>query len=332
MLHPALLGLVLLAAAPDLKATALGTIRQEAKAVAATTQDPLVKKFLDTTAELPAIPARTLYHDEKKTKYFTAAERAELGKEEQAPLIAMTADEERYYTTRYGSPISYSRPLEILSKAGLKDVRGKKILDFGYGYVSHLRMLALLGADARGVDVDPMLRALYAEPGDQGVIGKNGRVTLHHGQFPADAAVTKALGDGYDLFISKNVLKRGYIHPEREANPRHLIDLGVSDEKYLAELHRIVKPGGLVLVYNLFPAQAPKDKPYIPWADGRSPFSRAQWEAAGFEVLAFDLNDDAAIRALARTLGWDRPSGEDPGMDLEKDLFALYSLFSRRSK
>ena len=130
--------------------------------------------------------------------------------------------------------------------------------------------------------------------------------------------------------ISKNVLKRGYIHPERPADPKKLIDLGVSDEEFLAAMNAALKRGGLMLVYNLFPAQAPSDKPYIPWADGRSPFSRAQWEAAGFEVIAFDVNDDAAIRALARALGWDQPVEGEPGMDLEHDLFALYSLFRKR--
>src|SRR5262249_16791586 len=150
-------------------------------------------------------------------------------------------------------------------------------------------MLALLGADARGVDVDPMLRALYAEKGDQGAMrsksGVSGKVTLYDGRFPADPKIVKAIGGGYDLIISKNVLKRGYIHPEGEADPKNLIDRGVSDEHFLAALNKALKPGGRVLVYNLFPAQAPADKPYIPWADGRSPFSRAQWEAAGFKVI-----------------------------------------------
>ena len=82
--------------------------------------------------------------------------------------------------------------------------------------------------------------------------------------------------------------------------------------------------GGRVLIYNLSPATAPPGKPYIPAADGRSPFARATWEKAGFRVLAFDQDDSGAARALGRALGWDRLS-EQP-MDLVTDLFATYTL------
>ena len=47
-----------------------------------------------------------------------------------------------YYTTKYGSPLAYSRPIDLLGQAGLQDVSGRKILDFGYGTVGHLRLLA----------------------------------------------------------------------------------------------------------------------------------------------------------------------------------------------
>jgi hypothetical protein len=85
-----------------------------------------------------------------------------------------------------------------------------------------------------------------------------------------------------------------------------------------------------MLIYNLCPAQAPPDQPYIPYADGESPFTRQQWEQAGFEVIAFDRNDSAAARELAHLLGWDLPSEGEPGMDLERGLFAWYTLVRRR--
>ena len=51
---------------------------------------------------------------------------------------------------------------------------------------------------------------------------------LVHGRFPADPKVVAAVGGGYDLFLSKNTLKRGYIHPAEKVDPRLLVDLGVT--------------------------------------------------------------------------------------------------------
>ena len=81
-----------------------------------------------------------------------------------------------------------------------------------------------------------------------------------------------------------------------------------------------------MLIYNLCPAPAAPGKQVITWADGRSPFSRQTWEAAGFRVVAFDNDDSAAARRMAYLLRWD--SGPE-AMDIEKDLFALYTLVEK---
>ena len=68
-------------AAPDAKKpapTALEAIRQEAKAVSAAIDEPLVRKFLGTVSSLKAVPKRTLYHDAAKTKYWTESEKKKL--------------------------------------------------------------------------------------------------------------------------------------------------------------------------------------------------------------------------------------------------------------
>jgi SAM-dependent methyltransferase len=294
---------------------------------------PLAKSFVATVPELPAIATRELYKDPKTKRYLRKEELASLPPADQKAFEPFAVDETTYYFTRYGSPLSYARPLEILAANGFGDLDHKKVLDFGYGYVGHLRLFALLGADAHGVDVDPMLAAIYRDPSDTGPIksklGKTGKVTLHHGQFPKEPKLVEAIGGGYDLIITKNVLKRGYIHPERKADPRHLIDLGVSDDAFLAAFHHALKPGGKVLIFNICPGQAPADKPYIPWADGRSPFTAEQWKKAGFVVKIFDRVDDAEVRIMAKRLGWDLPEDGDPGMDLEHDLFAWYTLVER---
>lgn len=107
-----------------------------------------------------------------------------------------------------------------------------------------------------------------------------------------------------------------------------LVHLGVADSAYVAALHRVLRPGGRVLIYNLCPAPAPPGKPYIPWADGRCPFPEAMWRAAGFRVVAFDRDDSPAARAMGHALGWDRGGA----MDLETDLFATWSLFEKPAR
>jgi len=167
--------------------------------------------------------------------------------------------------------------------------------------VGQLRLLAGCGADVTGVDVHPVFRALYSQPSDQGVIadapGVRGRITLTHGHFPGDNDVRRAVGDGYDVFLSKNVLKRSYIHPEREVDERFQIKLGVSDEAFVKAMYDVLKPGGLALIYNIAPAQNPPDKPYL--AHGRF----AQLNSSGM-VRHFEFGANTELKTSAST--WQR--------------------------
>jgi SAM-dependent methyltransferase len=302
-------------------------LREEARALAPLFRTELVAKFLHETAALPHVSPRILLHDPAASAVYTEAEARALPEERRHTLRSKTYGEEYYYLTRYGTPLAYARPLEILAEAGLRDVAGKRVLDFGYGGIGHLRLLAGLGAAATGIEVDPVARALYSFTGDQGEVqGKSakGRLTLVHGRYPAEESVRAAVGGDYDVILSKNVLKNGYIHPAEPVPEGKRIRLGVSDEEFVRALLAAVRPGGRVLLYNLCPAPAPPGKPYMPWADGRSPFSRAMWEKAGFRVIAFDRDDTGNARALGRALGWDRE-----GMDLDRDLFGTYTLVER---
>lgn len=318
------------AAPPNLaQLSALDRIRYDAKKVEPLVSTPLAKSFLAATKDLPHIAPRTLYRDADKTHFYSEAEWARLPADARANLVKAPADEELYYNTKYGSPLSYSRPLDLLASRGVSFGPKTRLLDFGYGYVGHLRLLASLGVDATGIDVDPLFRALYSYEGDQGVIGGKGSVRLLSGEFPKDPSIVAQVGNGYDVIISKNVLKRGYIHPYRPVtNPRWRIDLGVSDDEVLKAFHDALKPGGVFLIFNICPALTPPDKPFIPWSDGRSPWDKAQWEKAGFEVLEIDRDDLPAVQAMARALGWD--TDPDDKMDIEHDLSALYTLVRRR--
>lgn len=312
-------------------ATAVQRIQSEATALEEFAGSRMAREFLAATSGLPEIAPRTLHRD-GQGRYYSAAEFAALPEAQRAGLTAVKATDQVYYTTRYGSPMTYTRPLDVLAGSGFKSMKGQKVLDFGYGYIGHLRLWAMMGADVTGVEVDDLLRALYSDPGDQGAMrgprGRSGQLRLLHGQYPADSATAEAVGQGYDLIISKNVLKNGYIHPERPVDPRRLVHLGVDDATFVRTLHAALAPGGLLLIYNISPAPNPPDKEYIPWADGRCPFPREMLEESGFQVLAYNQDDSAAVREMGSLLGWDR--GEQP-MDLNNNLFAEYTL-ARRPK
>jgi SAM-dependent methyltransferase len=309
----------------------LHKLRGDARALRPLVRSPWVRRFLDSTEHLPAITPRRLYHDKKRTQYFTEAEARRLPAHERKKLRVLKVDEEYYYSTRYGSPLAYARALDLAAGAGFPGLRDREVLDFGHGTIGHLRLMAILGARVTGVDVDPSLPKVYGQPGDQGTVhgpgDRVGRLRLVSGRFPAEGSVRSAVGSGYDLFISKNTLKLGYIHPARPViPPRKRIDLGVADATFVRAIFALLKPGGLAIIYNLHPAQSPPDKPYMPWADGKNPFARRLWQEAGFDLLVFDRDDTELARTMGRALGWDR--GPEP-MDLQHDLFATYTVARR---
>lgn len=285
--------------------------------------------FLAATKALPEIRQRVVLYDAESRDACTPEEHARLSPEEQARFQPSAFEPDFYYATKYGSPLAYARALDVIGKLagepGRDVLSGKRVLDFGYGGIGHLRLLASLGCDAVGVDVDPLLHAYYL-PEDQGAIapaaagGKPGRLALVHGSWPGDEAVRRAVGGGFDLVLSKNVLKKGYVRPDQKVDPRMLVDLGVSPEEFLRAAAEALVPGGILAIYNLCPAKR-ADK-YVPWAYGESPFTREEFAAAGFEVLAFDVDDREQAMELGAALGWD---------DVDENLFAWYTLARRKS-
>jgi len=301
------------------------------KALEPLTGSAWVKRWLAAVSTLPAPEARTVFRDKETRTYYSPGEAERLPREEREALERLDLPATYYYTTRYGTPLAYARALDLAAADGFEPAPGAKVLDFGCGGIGPLRLLAALGLETVGVDVDSSLRALYRKPEDLGPVhlpgGPAGSVSLVIGRFPADEEARRDVGGGYDLVISKNTLKNGYLHPERPVDKRMLIDLGVSDEQFARTIHSILKPGGRFMIYNLAPAPSPPDQPYKPWSDGRTPFPREMLEAAGFQVVAFDVDDSPAARTMGRALGWDR--GDSP-MDLEHDLFATWTLVRRR--
>jgi hypothetical protein len=234
-----------------------------------------------------------------------------------AAFTARLVDDEYVYA-RITEPLGYGRPLDVLGAAGF-DPKGKKVLDFGYGNIGQLLMLARLGVEVHGVEIDSLIPLAT-----KGLLPK--KVVLHHGFFASDAKLVKELGQGFDLFISKNTLKRGYVHPAEPKDAKGQIDLGLDDQKVLELVFGMLKPGGYFYIYNLAPAQA---VPYLPMADGRCPWSREVLSAAGFEVIAYDADDSTKARQMGFLLEWDKTDSLPE--DLSKSLFATWTLLRRPS-
>lgn len=313
-------------------------ITAEAGAVKTMIETDAVQAWLDAAERLPAIEPRILHYSRAAGATITGAEFAQLPEADKANYVETPLDERYYYLTRYGTPIAYARALDLAVQTVDRPARDQfsewRILDYGYGAIGHLRMLASLGADVVGVEVDPLLKTLYSDPSDTGDIenpnsrrrDSAGHLKLVHGRWPAEPDTVDAVGRGFDLIISKNVLKRGYIHPEQEVDERMLVDMGVDDAGFLQALYDALNPGGRVLIYNISPAPSAEGQPYKPWADGRCPFDRPVIEAAGFRIVELDKDDSETVRDMASRLGWDK--GERP-MDLQNDLFAHYTILER---
>ena len=321
----------------------LQRLMDEAARLQPLAQSELTRHFLSAASALPPVAPRTVYINEMTREYFSPVARVALPEARRTQLAPVQLDEFRYYYTKYGSPLAYMRALEIAADDNFRDVAGKRVLDFGYGSIGHVRLLASLGAHVTAIDPDSYLAALYSDRSDQGTVElapaagrflrSRGSITLAHGFWPKDPKIVEQVGRGFDLILSKNTLKRGYIKPERKVDDkRQLIDLGVSDQVFLAAIFNVLAPGGKLVIYNLHPKPGgPKEK-YRPMSDGRSPFSREQYEMAGLKVIAFDVEDHMNARKMGRLLGWDKGQAGETVDDLDANLFALVTVVVRSAK
>lgn len=314
---------------PKPKGVAL--LKEQAAKLAPLARSQLARDFLAATNSLPERATRTVYRNKDKNTAITAEAFNALPESDRAGFTPRECDENFYYQTGYGSPLVYARPLDIAAAHGFESAAGKYILDFGYGTIGHLRLLASLGARAHGVDVEPLFKALYSQDDDTGSINSVGAaapgfLAIHEGQWPANPELVTEVGGRYDLILSKNTLKKGYIHPARETDPKKLVHLGVGDHVFLKAVFDALSPGGMFLVYNVCPAQNPPDKEYIPWADGEFPFPREMCQTLGFEVLEFDRVDNDAILDYWMALGYDNGKGRE---DAASNTFAWYTLLRR---
>ncbi len=298
---------------------ARAALHADARALTPLAQSTPAKEFLRAVHALPAQAPRVVYTDSKRRTSLAPDQWQALPADQQTAYARETHDEAFYYATYYGSPLGYVRALDVAGQLGLATLDGARILDIGYGAIGAPRLMGAAGAEVSAVDVDSLLPALYRERDDYGVFkgmeGRTGTLALYDGVYAGDAAMTKAIGGHFDMIISKNTLKRGFMKPP--AGRKAFVAFDVSDADFLAVVHRALAPGGLFVIYNIAGPFA-ADKPST---DGRSPFDRDTLLKAGFSVLALDANDDAQVRAMGAALAWDKDMG-----DLSKNLFALYTV------
>ncbi|MDX2148408.1 MAG: hypothetical protein SFZ23_12885 [Planctomycetota bacterium] len=348
--------------APELRPV-VDAMERDAKALSEVFTSSLAQEFLGQVGKLQEPGSTKLYISADRSVALSERAWAEaLAKGDRFEDVSPRSfPAPFYYNTMYGSPLVFGRLLDVASMHGARShrkvpgsasdppasrepapdgaapsgsgsLRGLRVMDFGCGTIGHLRLIALASGDAHGVDVDPILRALYDASPDIGPIDasspESSRVSLTIGRWPASDEARASVGGGYDLITSKNTLKAGYIAPKppegQSVDPRTLIDLGVSGEGFLAAMLEALKPGGLVVIYNISPAQNPAK--YIPWADGGSPWTREQYERAGFQVLALDVSDDAVLHAAWEALKYDEGKGKD---GLGGVVMSLYTVLRR---
>ncbi|MBX3377541.1 MAG: class I SAM-dependent methyltransferase [Phycisphaeraceae bacterium] len=309
--------------------TGVAKIQHDAQALLPTLKSDLARSYVSAATHLPHISPRTLYRHKTTRAWLSKSDFDHLAETDKPNYAERSLDESFYYNTGYGSPLAYSRAFEVLAQHGVTTLQNLRTLDYGCGGIAPMRLQAHCGADAVGVDIETLFPLYYNQPDDQGELKTGdltGKVTLITGRWPAEEPTAKAVavGGGYDLILSKNTLKKGYVTPEKPADERFLVKLGVADVNFCKALFDSLKPGGKVLIYNICGKQ-PADK-YLPMADGRCPFPKEMLETVGFEVLALDADDSEPCRAMAHILGWDQ--GSNP-MNLSDDLFATYTLLQR---
>ncbi|MCA9278795.1 MAG: hypothetical protein H6815_11445 [Phycisphaeraceae bacterium] len=312
---------------PDSEPRAVEVILQNTEAVRDLVDSRLGTAFLDAASDLPLLDTpRTVYWNRQTRIAMTEAEYGNADDLAREGFEKREYDEQFYYFTGYGTPIAYARMIDLAGQHGIESFENARVLDFGFGGIGHLRMMASCGAHCVGLEVLDLLRALYSDPLDTGSIentnGSPGSISLLYGRYPAEQHINDAVGTGYDLIISKNTLKLGYIHPQREADPHTVINLGVNDEIFLQHMFDALEPNGLLVVYNIYPPQNPPDEQYMPWATGEFPFDRTLVEGIGFEVIKWNVDDTPTAQAMAQRFEWADESTLD-------QFLGMYTILKR---
>lgn len=308
-----------LAIAQDWSPAALSA---EAHKVAEVCDTAAVVDWMSRAAELPELEPVVLHVGPRRqggmdrevfTEERLEALMAEPDATPRSDLQTFTFGPDRYYATSYGTPIAYAPMLqhaaEFLATHGTDSFEGMKVLDFGYGQLGQVAMLARCGARVHGVEVDPLVHTLYEVSEAAGEVrsndGRIGSISLYLGEWFGDEDFRSQTGDGFDLLLFRNVLKKGYVTPDVPMEGFDPIDVGGSPERGAEIIAAALAPGGIAIVYNLGSGPHVRDDgSYNNPADVRDPFGRASWEAAGLEVVVYEADGSALMREAGVAIGW----------------------------
>ncbi len=321
----ALSGALALGSPPEVDSDPLESLQADAHRLSSVYQSELAGRMLEEVERLPIVDARAIHIATRPNRGYTQDQFDELGEKEREGLREIPIESVDYYSTFYGSPLVYARMLDLATQyEPAFTIAGSKIMDLGYGQLGQLRLWAQMGADVVGVEIDPILTAIYDGCTAVGDLDDNpktsGSVSLIEGAWPNDETCRDEVGSGYDLIVSRNLLKRGYVKPAAR-NPAFPVPVGweMSDAEMLGHVFDLLNPGGLVIIESL----GPKPDPAKPWSDISNPWIEQAWIDAGFEVLAHDEDESQYARTMGKALGW----GER--MNLETDLFGMYSVYRK---
>jgi len=274
-------------------------LQRLARALQAAVRSDLATDFLNATSALPWIQPRKLYQDPDSKDLYPSSQIASISADRRWKLVSRSFDEHDCYEGRYGMPLSYAVFMDALSDFGVRSLSGKRVLDLGFASILPLRLMACLGASVTGLETDKLVSALYAFDGDSGPVrtvrgrtidrSHEGSIALKRGRLGVDWTPQSA---AFDLILSRNTLKQGYVHPRPEHAHEPNVKLKLTDEAFLASVRGALASGGLFAIYNTFD---PSDSG--PGADGRCPFTREQLTLSHLEVLGHDQSDDQ--RALS---------------------------------
>lgn len=305
-------------------ASPLADLLRDSSALRSLAISGMAHEMLDQVEHLPILPPRTLYVGVRPDRAVDLETYDRLSDVDRRGLERLDVDSSRYYTTFYGSPLVYARILDLAAEAwgktgGPSSLRNLRIVDLGYGQLGQVRLWAQMGASVTGVDVNPILTSLYRGSAALGPVGLTGSLRLLECAWPNTGDCRELVGEGYDLFVSRNLLKNGYVNAQ-EVRPDLPVPVawGMSGEEATTRIFELLRPGGLAIIYSIGPTPDPR----IPMSDIGNPWPRSAWEAAGFDVLDLDADETLVARAYGQALRWDRQ------MNLQ-GLFGVRSVFYR---